>query len=55
MVYEDRAWDREVTIFGPGENKRPIFDLHMIDESGVPAGRDTVRGAYGGQWTAPLP
>ena len=63
VFFNDRAWDNEVTLFGPGETKREVFDL--VAEPLRPAaasaaavtGRHVVpgtylfRGAFGLRWT----
>jgi hypothetical protein len=53
LSFDDRAWDREAMIFAPGEIKQRVFDLHIGGDC-VLAGSDTVRGAYGSRWSAPL-
>jgi hypothetical protein len=53
ISYDDRAWDPQVLIFGPGETKQRVFDLRVAVGE-VLAGSDVARGAYGAQWSAPL-
>jgi hypothetical protein len=53
--YDERAWDSEVTIFGPRETKRDVFDFavkpHFDGARGLPPGTYYLRGAFGHQWT----
>ena len=54
--YSDRAYDAEVTYFGPGETKRDVFDLHLAGDpahGGLAAGTYTANGAYGAHGSAP--
>lgn len=52
----DRAWDSAVTVFGPGETHRAIFDFRLSRKfdgfRAVPPGKYEVLGRFGGAATA---
>jgi len=52
----DRAWDSAVTVFGPGETHRAVFDFRLSKTfdgfRAVPPGKYEVVGRFGGASTA---
>ena len=52
----DRAWDSAVTVFGPGETHRAVFDFRLSRKfdgfRAVPPGKYEVLGRFGGAATA---
>ena len=55
--YDERAWDRSVTVFAPGERKRFIFDFFVgesFGNDGVRPGPLGVQYRYGGSWMGPI-
>jgi hypothetical protein len=57
LWHAERAWDAEVTTFGPGEERRLIFDFMVKPRfdgvRGLPPGTYRMQGGFGSSWSAP--